>query len=108
MKKLDQLKQGREENYHSQRQKYKFALKIVNIIIMNFTQEEVRLLNKGNKFNIKEPTNDKKLEELTVNCEQIIQTIEYDLRQETRTNRQYISENKTEHKTTKQKPKILH
>ena len=52
---------------------------------VQFTEEDERLLVKGIKYNQPARLTQKKLEELTISCEQVIRTMKYDERPEART-----------------------
>ena len=80
-KKLADLMLKNPENKEKlQSTKHEFAPRIENMSEVQFTEEDERPLVKGIKYNQPERLTQKKLEELTISCEQVIRTMKYDER----------------------------
>jgi len=52
---------------------------------VQFTEKEERFLGKGKKYNQLERLTQKRLEKLTISCEQVIGTVKHDERPEAKT-----------------------
>jgi len=81
--KLEKLKNNSKKEVL--KNEYEFAPRTVNLSQIKFNKDEEEILNKGNKFNTTEILNKQKLEELAVNCEQIIQRTKNQNKDEIRT-----------------------
>ena len=65
--------------------KHNFAPRTENLSSITFTEEEQALMDKGTKYVQPERLNQCQLESMAISCEQVIQTMEYDVRPEART-----------------------